>query len=171
MSNNDEWMRSNDAQKYLGRTDRQLRRYVQSGRLRTRVVSGRIQYHQGDLQQLRFELGEDTRQHAPEQQIIPAGELLNYIRELQQQIAEAAAREGALRAMLESRPKLEDQQLLQQQLAEERARREVLEGEREKLEKEIGGVRLRERMIGIALVLAVILIIALTTFIILQGGR
>lgn len=171
MSNNDEWMRSSEAQRYLERTDRQLRRYTQSGRLRTRVVSGRIQYHRGDLQQLRSELIQDTRLHAPEQQIIPAGELLNYIRELQQQIAEAAAREGALRAMLESRPKLEDQQILQQQLTEERARRESLEGERKRLEEEIRGVRSGERTIRIALVLAVILIIGLIIFLVLQVGR
>ena len=38
---NDEWINATEAQAYIGRTDRQLRRYAQQGRVRTRKRGGR----------------------------------------------------------------------------------------------------------------------------------
>ena len=114
----DEWMPAAQAAEYLGKTDRQLRRYKSAGRVRSRVRSGRVEYHRGDLDKLRTELPEDTRPRATEstQQIIPAGELLQFIREQQDQLQQAAARIGYLQAQLESRPALEDLKAQQQEL-------------------------------------------------------
>ena len=123
---NDEWMPAAQAAAYLGKTDRQLRRYKAAGRVRSRVRAGRVEYHRGDLDKLQAELPEDTRPRAVEQQqIVPAGELLQLIREQQEQLQQAAAQLGYLRAQLEQRPALEDTQRLQGEL--DTAKRRIAE--------------------------------------------
>jgi DNA repair exonuclease SbcCD ATPase subunit len=127
----DEWMPAAQAAEYLGKTDRQLRRYKSAGRVRSRVRSGRVEYHRNDLDKLRAELPEDARPRAAEstQQIIPAGELLQFIREQQDQLQQAAARIGYLQAQLESRPALEDLKAEQQELEEAHQRIAGLEAQ------------------------------------------
>lgn len=137
MSDNSEWINAQAATEMLGRTDRQLRRYANSGRVRTRLQGQRVQYHRGDIEQLASELGEDTRPRVPEQQIIPASDLLTYIREIQQALNEAAAREGYLRAQLEQRLALSDERMLRDQLAEQQARADNLQKELEEKERQI----------------------------------
>lgn len=134
MSDDDQWMPTAQAADYLGKTDRQLRRYKTAGRVRSRVRSGRVEYHRADLEKLRAELPEDARARAPEpsQQIIPAGELLQLIREQQEQLQQAAARIGYLQAQLEQRPALEDTQALQQELEASRRRIAELEAQANK---------------------------------------
>src|SRR5690349_21660239 len=105
---NDEWMPAAQAAAYLGKTDRQLRRYKAAGRVRSRVRAGRVEYHRADLEKIKAEIPEDTRPHVPAQDIVPAGELLTLIREQQEQLQQAAAQLGYLRAQLEARPALED---------------------------------------------------------------
>jgi hypothetical protein len=159
MSNNDHYLSSREAQQTLGRTDRQLRRYAESGRVRTRVQGGRVQYHAGDVDRLRQELRPDDRPHVPDQQIIPAGEMLDLVRSLQQQIAESAAREGYLRAQLDTRPRLEDQQAIQAQLADERANRQLAERQLQDAQARLDRSERRGQLATIAAVVFLTLLI------------
>jgi hypothetical protein len=160
MSNNDQWMSSREAQAYIGRTDRQLRRYAERGRVRTRTSAGRVQYHRGDLDQVRAELPPDDRPKGPETQIVPAGELAEMVRELQREIAAAAAREGFLRGQLEQRPRLEDQQALQAQIAEERINRQLAERQLSDMQSRLDRSEQRRQVVTIIAVVALTLLIA-----------
>ena len=113
-------MSASAAVTYLGRTDRTLRRYKQEGRLRMRLQHGRVQYHRADLESLKDELRIDDRPRAPEQAInlMPSGDLLNLVRDLQQQLAEATHREGLLKAQLGERPILPIERTMQERLDE-----------------------------------------------------
>ncbi len=159
---NDEWMRSSEAQSYLGRTDRQLRRYATSGRVRTRTRGGRVEYNRVDLDTIRGELKEDSRPRAPEQQIVPAGELLTFIRELQEVISNSAAREGYLRAQLEQRLALPDERALRDELAAERQLRIDAEQALKRLQ--------RQRWQGwtLAIIVAIVLLAAIIWYFVLR---
>jgi len=134
---NDEWLSASQAATYLGRTDRQLRRYKEAGRVRTQNRGSRILYHKGDLERLRGELGDDTPPQAVSTQVLPAGELLDYIKQQQDQIAQLSAQLGYLRAQLEQRPALEDTQATHDELIAERVRREASEQRIKKLEEQV----------------------------------
>lgn len=117
MSEVDEWMPAAQASTYLGKTDRQLRRYREAGRVRSRVRAGRVEYAKVDLDAVRAELPEDTRPRAPaSQDVITAGQALDLVREQQAQIAQLSAQIGYQRAQLEARPALEDTQRVQAEL-------------------------------------------------------
>lgn len=125
---NDEWMSAQQAQDYVGRTDRQLRRWSSGGRVRTRKRGGRVEYSRADLDAIRETLEEDTAPRST-QQIVPAGELLGIVRELQEQLQQSAAREGYLRAQLDQRLALPDERALRDELATERQRRTAIEAQ------------------------------------------
>ena len=133
MSNNEEWMGAAAAQDYVGRTDRQLRRWAEAGRVRTRKRGGRVEYLKADLDAIRETLEPDPEPRN-RQQIVPAGELMGYVRELQDQLQQSAAREGYLRAQLEQRLALTDERTLRDELAAERERRKAIEAERAAIE-------------------------------------
>jgi len=64
-------------------------------------------------------LPEDDRNRVPEQQVMPAGELLNHIRELVRQLAETMAQAGYLREQLDTQQlQLTDAKAAQPQLAD-----------------------------------------------------
>lgn len=125
MSDN-EWLGAAQAQDYLGRTDRQLRRYAERGRVRTRKRGGRVEYNRADLDTIKETIEDDPAPRS-NQQIVPAGELLGIVRELQDALQQSAAREGYLRAQLEQRLALPDERMLRDELAAERAHRTQLE--------------------------------------------
>lgn len=52
----DEWMELADASRLLGRTERQVLRYAQSGKVATRRVGRRYQYRRDDVEQLAGQL-------------------------------------------------------------------------------------------------------------------
>jgi hypothetical protein len=103
MSNNDEWMTIRATQNYLHRGDRMIRKYVAAGRIRTRVRGRRVEYLRADVEALATELEPETREQIPEQAIVPPGELLNHIKDLERQLNEATAQIGYLRGLLEER--------------------------------------------------------------------
>lgn len=134
----DEWIPAAAAAQMLGKTDRQLRRYKAAGRVRSRVRAGRVEYARADLDKLRAELPRDERPRAPAQEIVPAGQLLDLIREQQEALQQAAAQLGYLRAQLEQRPALEDTQALQREL--DAAKQRIAELE-EQLRQKRRGIR------------------------------
>lgn len=157
---NDEWINATEAQAYIGRTDRQLRRYAQQGRVRTRKRGGRVEYARADLDLVRESMPDDPEPRG-NQQIVPAGELLGYVRELQEQLQQSAAREGYLRAQLEQRLALPDERTLRDELAQERHHRATLEAE---IRRAAGGRRF-ERVLYLVIALVLIAAIAYLLFI------
>ena len=148
---NDEWLGAAAAQDYIGRTDRQLRRYASQGRVRTRKRGGRVEYAKADLDQVR-ETNADDPEPRNTQQIVPAGELMGYVRELQEALQQSAAREGYLRAQLEQRLALTDERALRDEIAAERQHRAAIEAQ---LQQARGG---RRTAWVVAIVLALLLI-------------
>lgn len=159
MSDND-WLGSTQAQDYVGRTDRQLRRWASSGKVRTRKRGGRVEYSRADLDTIRGTMDEEPGPR--NQQIVPAGQLMTYVQELQEQLQQSAAREGYLRAQLEQRLALPDERALREQLATERERRQALETELQRIQgrSRIGWV--------VAMAIAVLLIIAIVWFLFIR---
>ena len=109
----DEYITVEEAASRLGVTTRQVNRYGGGDRpkLRTARAGRRILYHRGDVDALGDELGAHRRL-APAQptraDLIPAGEMLDYLRErdtqlgeLQAELARLSQENGALRARLE----------------------------------------------------------------------
>ncbi len=164
---NDEWINATEAQAYIGRTDRQLRRYAQQGRVRTRKRGGRVEYARADLDLVRESMPDDPEPRGG-QQIVPAGELLGYVRELQEQLQQSAAREGYLRAQLEQRLALTDERALRDELAQERQHRKAIEAEKSAAQAELrraNGGRRNERIFYLVIALVLIAAIAYLLFI------
>ena len=133
---NEEWMGAAAAQDYVSRTDRQLRRWAEAGRVRTRKRGGGVEYAKADLDAIRETLEPDPEPRN-RQQIVPAGELMGYVKDLQEQLQQSAAREGYLRAQLEQRLALTDERTLRDELAAERERRKAIEAERATIEAQL----------------------------------
>ena len=126
MSDDNNWISAREAQKRLGRGERQLRNYAQQGRLRSRLHGRRLEYYEPDVIRIAGELPEDDRDRVPEQQIIPAGEMLSHIRDLERQLSEAMVQVGYLRAALDERTLQRDEARVAQRLLVDKER-EVVE--------------------------------------------
>jgi hypothetical protein len=161
----EEWMNSQAARIHLHRTDRQLRRYVEIGQLRSRRRGRHVEYLRQDIERLAQELPSEAQEPAADLQLIPPSDLLEYISRLQEQLEQYAAREGYLRAQLEARPQLEDTQALRSELAQTSA-------ERDALQRQIGGLQVRyrrSRLFIVALVVILVGVLALLAVAVLSG--
>lgn len=97
----DEYITSKQAQDRLQRSERQIRNYASGGRVRTLRRTGRVLYHADDINKLVEELRPETP--LPQSDIMPAGELLTHIRELETRLQQTSAEIGYLRGLLESK--------------------------------------------------------------------
>ena len=102
MNDDSNWISAREAQQRLGRGERQLRNYANKGRLRSRLHGRRLEYYEPDVADLAGTLPEDDRPRVVEQSVMPAGEMLNHIRELERQLGEALAQVGYLRGQLDT---------------------------------------------------------------------
>lgn len=102
MNDDANWISAREAQQRLGRGERQLRNYAKRGRLRSRMRGRRLEYYEPDVVNIAAELPEDDRQRVPDQSVMPAGEMLNHIRDLERQLNQAMAEIGYLRGQLET---------------------------------------------------------------------
>lgn len=116
---------------------RQAHRYGEQehgGRLRTRKAGRRTLFHKGDVEALAAELGVEYKPpERPKTELVPAGEMLHYLRErdqqlndVQQQLNRAMLQVGRLQGQLEQRLLPEDADLLCQKVAAAEAERDVL---------------------------------------------
>src|SRR5690349_4936114 len=97
----EQYITSTAAQQRLHRSARQIRKYVASGRLRSRRAGSKVLYHAGDIDRLAGELAADLEE--PDQQaLVPSGPLLDRIMELERQL-------GYLRGLLEGTTKERDE--------------------------------------------------------------
>ncbi len=135
------WIPVEDVADILQVTTRQAHRYSESGRIRTRKAGRRVMFHKEDVESLAADLGvlAQPRPQRPRADIVPAGEMLDYLRErdrrleeLQQQLTSAAAEVGRLTGLLEGqRSLLEDAEGVRRRLAEIEAERDQLRAELE----------------------------------------
>jgi len=121
MSNND-WISGKTAQDRLSRSERQIRNYASAGKIRTQVRGRRVEYYGPDVDALAAELQPDDRPRAPDAQIVPAGELLNHIRQLEAQLSETMMQVGYLRSALEERTLQRDEAKVAQRLLVDKER-------------------------------------------------
>lgn len=164
MSNND-WISGKAAQDRLGRSERQIRNYANAGKIRTQVRGRRVEYYSPDVDALVAELRPDDRPRAPETQIIPAGELLNHIRQLEAQLSETMLQVGYLRSALEERTLQRDEAKI--------AQRMLVDKEREAAElaqelTQVRGTSTRRGWLNIALVVLLIVVIAGAVYLLLR---
>jgi hypothetical protein len=145
----DEYISVEEVATILNLTPRQAHRVGQ--RARTRQAGKRILYHRGDILDIAQERGIDQQavsqaqayKPPPKTDLVPVGEMLDYIRErdqrladLQQQLYSAAAEIGRLQGQLETRLLPEDVQRLHQRISELETVEQRLEAERQVHEAE-----------------------------------
>lgn len=124
---------------------RSAHRYAESKRIRTRRAGRRVLFHAGDVDALARDL--DIAASAPpapqpKQELVPAGQLLDYLKERDRHLSEAQARHeqalleiGRLRGLLETYKALpEDVERLRQQVDQLEAERAALHAERDALQ-------------------------------------
>ena len=157
----DEWIDIEEASRRMQRTGRQVRRYVERGRVQSRKRGVRVEYLASDIEAIAAELPQDHRPRV-ESQVMTRGEMLTIVEKLQQQVADAAAREGYLRAQLDQRPALNDTQLVRDELAQVRAERDALQTQIADLRT--GG----QRAWVISLLMIVLLAVVIVLFLVLR---
>lgn len=168
MSDDSNWISAREAQQRLGRGERQLRNYANKGRLRSRMHGRRLEYYEPDVADLAGTLPEDDRPRVVEQSVMPAGEMLNHIRELERQLGETLAQVGYLRGQLDT------QQL---QLTEaKQAQRLLVDKEREAadLERALNratGRNKRSRWVIIGLVIILVVVVIFFAYSLGLAGR
>jgi hypothetical protein len=136
----DEWLTVREAAGRLGRSTRQTHRYAQGDapRIRTRRKGTRILFHAADVAALAGELAEldDTPPASPAEatQLLPPGETLALIRDIQDRLMFASRRVGELEAQL-------SQRLLPEDADELRTRAAAAERENDRLRAELAQAR------------------------------
>lgn len=140
-SMNDDYIPVEEAASILRLGERQTRNYGAKGLIKTKRAGQRVVFHRGDVEALAEELGASLkpRPKSAQMEMIPPGEIFNYIQQRDQQVAElqdrlnqAALRIGQLQGELEAgRLLLEDKQRIQQRLESLEKDHEHLQQERE----------------------------------------
>lgn len=168
MNDDSNWISAREAQQRLGRGERQLRNYANKGRLRSRMHGRRLEYYEPDVAELAGTLPEDDRPRVVEQSVMPAGEMLNHIRELERQLGEALAQVGYLRGQL-------DTQQLQLKEAKQ-AQRLLVDREREAADLQrqldrVTGTNRRGRWVIIGLVIIIVVVVVFFAYYLGFAGR
>ncbi|GEM_PF-2616319 len=122
-----------EATQRTGLGERQLRRYVIDGKLRSRRAGRATFYDADDVDTLAAERGRGSlpgTTHDPSTEIMPATEIFQYLRERQDKLDAALLEIGRLRGVLESQHKLlEDRERLQQRVEELQAELDAIRQE------------------------------------------
>jgi hypothetical protein len=164
MSNEETWLEADQAARRLSRTERQVYRYGQEQKVRTRRYGRRLQYHAGDVETLAERLGVDNeaRPIVPRQDIMPPGVMLDYLRERDRELAESQRRlEQAAIELGAARQEIGRRQLVDQEL-------DTVRSERDQLRVQIAELQPWRRW-GMRLIwaLAIVVILALVAIIVI----
>lgn len=163
MTNDDEsqWVRGEDAAQRLGISERSIQRYAGDGpgKIRVRKYKGskRFWYYLPDVEALADEMGVSRRPPQvpppPKPELVPAGELLGYLRQRDEQLQTAQAQlQAAALELGQARAEIARRQLVDEQLQQVAA-------ERDEVRKKIARLQLqRAALIAAVAVLAVALI-------------
>lgn len=157
----DQWVSAHTAAARLKRTERQLRRYAQAGRVRSRLSGARVQYNAADVEQLATELHQDERPNVEVTEILAPSVLLDHIRSLETAIVTSKQREGNLETELARRPSPEEHQAIVTALTEERSDRKVLEHELTTARAQLGEAKTNQQRLWRALAALLIVIVVL----------
>ncbi len=118
----DEYITVEEAASLLRVSIRQANRYGSGDnpRIRTRKAGKRILYHRGDVEALANDLGVAYKPIAKQQpvELLPPGDVLNLVRDLQERLMLTTRRIGELEALLQHRLLPEDADELQRKLTE-----------------------------------------------------
>lgn len=160
----DEYITIRQAQDRLQRSERMIRNYAAKGRIRTQQRSGRVLYHSQDVNQLSTEIRPEAP--LPTADIMPAGELMNHIRELETRLQQASAEVGYLRGVLEAKNlELTDIQNARKQLSDREVETAVLQQQISQAQQHIqeitGDNNTRGKLITILFVLLIIALVAI----------
>lgn len=144
MQDNEAYISVEEAADLLRVSTRQAHRYGEQehgGRLRTRKAGRRTLFHKGDVEALATELGVEYKPtERPKADIVPAGEMLHYIRERDQQLSDvqgqlnrAMLEVGRLQGQLEQRLLPEDADVLRQKAVAAEQERDALRHQLERM--------------------------------------
>ncbi len=136
------------AAKLLGRSTHTVYRYGRQGRIRERETAGGKLFHRGDVEALAAELGIADQPRQPKAELVPVGEMLRHIQQLEAQLAQAMHEAGRLQGILEQQQQrlvgaaAERQRLLDIEAECDKLRKEVeqltaIESERDRLREEL----------------------------------
>ena len=159
--NDDEWMTAQGAAATLNRSDRQLRTYVQQGKLQTRRrgPGGRVEYRAADVYALAAELGpSDAPPRVETAEIVPSSALARRVDELTNALLDAQARAERAETALRLLPPPEEAQAWRAELAEQRA---TAQGLRAELAAAHGAGRIAWRLVAALVALAALLALGL----------
>jgi hypothetical protein len=158
MTNDDEnqWLRGEDAAARLGISERSIQRYAGEGRGKIRVRkyqgSNRYWYYLPDVERLAEEMGVARR---PKPEVIPAAEMLGYLRQRDEQLAEAQRQLTAAALELgQARAEIARRQIVDGQI-------HAVSAERDEMHRQITRLR-RQRAVLITAV--ILLVLALVGF-------
>lgn len=144
-NDNDDWITVEEAASTLRVVPRQVNRYGNEERIRIKRIGRRVFYHRADVDQLAEELGASRRPAPPPKaELVPAGVMLDYLRERDQQLANTEHQLAAVLAQLAAaqqdlgrRMLPEDEQKLRIDLAAVASERDQIRTQLETLQSEI----------------------------------
>ena len=161
----EDYISGQEAADLLQVSERTVQRYATGAnrRIRSRKYTGskKLFYHRADVEALADDLGVARTVETvsrPKVQMMPAGEMLSYLRERDQELKDTQrALSAAMAEIGQSRAQLEQRRMLETQYQE-------LTTERDSLRHEIGRLR-GQRLAAIAVIMALIIFVAVLVFI------
>jgi len=162
MSSDDAYLTVEEAAALLGVVPRQVNRYGATGRLRTKRAGRRVLYFRQEVLDLAEEIGANHRlPPPPKQEIMPVGEMLNYLRERDRQLAEQQQQIAALLTHLAEAQAELGRRILPQDEHQLRTDLASVTVERDALRRQIEALRPWYRPWYVWLIVAVVLALAL----------
>lgn len=160
----DEYITIRQAQDRLQRSERMVRNYATKGRVRTQQRAGRVLYNSEDINHLLTEIRPEAP--PPTTDLLPAGELMNHIRDLETRLQQASAEVGYLRGMLEAKSlEIVDTQNVRKQLSDREVETVVLQQQINQAQQHIqeitGNNSSLRKLVIILLVLLIITLLAI----------
>lgn len=134
-----EWLTAEQVAEILRVSLRHAYRYGEDGKIVTRKAGRRIQFSRASVEELAAELNVEIKPPARPQKtdLLPASELLEYLKQVQDQLNTALLSIGRLQGQLDQRLLPEDEQNLKQRITELEQEREAIEAERSALQAEV----------------------------------
>ena len=134
-----EWLTAEQVAAILRVSLRHAYRYGEDGKIVTRKAGRRIQFSRASVEALAAELNVEIKPLArpAKTDLLPASELLEYLKQVQDQLNTALLSIGRLQGQLDQRLLPEDEQKLKERIMEMEQEREAIEAERTALQAEV----------------------------------
>jgi len=172
MTNDDEnqWLRGEDAAARLGISERSIQRYAGEGpgkiRVRKYQGSNRNWYYLSDVERLAEEMGvarPPAVPRPPKQEMLPAGELLGFLRQRDEQLAEAQrALQAAALELGQARAEIARRQIIDGQL-------QAVSAGRDEVRRQNTRLRLQRAVLITVVILLILALVGFFVILELQG--